>query len=194
MVSGELTSSCFSSLVSIGNPLLLCWKSSPALLDVPQEVRPSQGGAGSSQAVVAPLQHLLAASPGFGVSSSHGFGHRNPVAPLQDPELHLPPPSSLNWGLRPFTEVFCLCPVPVLTQAPEEEAGCSQHERFLPKEPCFPQMVQDCASLSLETQEQMGCSSWALNCVSARTWSSFAKPSYWCVGLSCSYLGSIRDQ
>lgn len=124
----------------------------------------------------------------------HGLGHRNPVAPLQDPELHLPPPSSLNWGLRPFTEVFCLYPVPVLTQAPEEEAVCSQHERFLPKEPCFPQMVQDCASLSLETQEQMGCSSWALNCVSARTWSSFAKPSYWCVGLSCSYLGSIRDQ
>lgn len=80
--------------------------------------------------------------------------------------------SSLNWGSGPFTEVFCLCPVPALTQTPEEEAVCSRHERLLPEEPWFPCMVQDCASLSLETQEQMGCSS----CVSALTWSSFAKP------------------
>lgn len=80
------------------------WKSCPALLDVFWEVRPSQGGAGSQSGcgtltavravlVPAPLQLLLAASPGFGASPFRSLGHRNPVAPLRDPELHLHPPS-----------------------------------------------------------------------------------------------------
>lgn len=188
MVSGEPMSS-FSSLVSVGNHLL-SW----SVLFGGQSLAGSAGSQSgcaeftveSAVLVLAPLQLLLTESRGFEMSPFLGTEILHHLCRIQSWSAQLSGVSfslsSLDWVLRPFTDIFCLYPVPALSQTPEEEAVCS-------KELCFPQFVQDCASLSLETQEQMGWSSCALDCVSALTWSSFPKPPCWCVGLSCSYPG-----
>lgn len=128
-----------------------CWKCSPALFF--WELRALQAVLALSQAVVAPLQWGQCCPGPSAAAASRAFG----VSPFLGTEMLCHPcriqscicsaqgglilPLLPKLGLRPCTEVFCLCPVPnswgggcvLLTQC------------FLPEEPCFPHVVQDCA-------------------------------------------------